>query len=150
MMANSDYQITKMAEFLDEKGVPYKKYSAADSNEIQSVVTKAVSECDALYVPTDNTMAANAEIIDNIALPAGVPIVAGEQGIASGCGIATLSIDYYELGQTTGEMAYDILVNGADISTMDVQFAPNVTKLYDADRCEKLGIEVPDDYSPIE
>ena len=146
--------IDKQEEMLTEL-VPDAKtvgilYCAADSNEIQSVVTSAVAECDALYIPTDNTMAANTEIINNICLPAKVPVIAGEQGICSGCGIATLSISYYDIGYKAGEMAYDILVNGADITTMEIETAPNVTKMYNPTICEELGITVPDDYEAIE
>ena len=109
---NSAYQAKKFEEALEKDGIKYKEYTAADSNEIQSVVTSAVDECDALYIPTDNTMASNTEIINNICLPAKVPVIAGEQGICEGCGIATLSISYYDIGYRAGEMAYDILVNG--------------------------------------
>ena len=147
---NSAYQAGLFADALKEDGIAYKEYTAADSNEIQSVVTSAVSECDALYIPTDNTMAANTEVINNICLPAKVPVIAGEQGICSGCGIATLSISYYDIGYKAGEMSYDILVNGADITTMDIETAPNVTKMYNATICEELGIKVPDDYEAIE
>ncbi len=116
---NSAYQAKLFEDALKEDGIEYKEYTAADSNEIQSVTTSAISECDALYIPTDNTMASNTEIINNICLPAKVPVVAGEQGICAGCGIATLSISYYDIGYKAGEMAYDILENGKDISTMD-------------------------------
>ena len=147
---NSAYQAKLFAEALEKDGIAYKEYTAADSNEIQSVVTNAVSECDALYIPTDNTMASNTEIINNICLPAKVPVIAGEQGICEGCGIATLSISYYDIGYKAGEMAYDILVNGADITTMKIESAPNVTKMYNPAICEELGITIPDGYEAIE
>ena len=147
---NSAYQAKLFEDALKEDGIEYKEYTAADSNEIQSVTTSAISECDALYIPTDNTMASNTEIINNICLPAKVPVVAGEQGICAGCGIATLSISYYDIGYRAGEMAYDILVNGKDISTMDIESAPNVTKMYNKTICDELGITVPDDYEAIE
>ena len=102
-----------------------------------------------MYVPTDNTAAANAEAIANVVLPAGVPMIAGEEGICSGCGVATLSISYYDIGKIAGEMAYDILVNGADISTMPIEFAPEVTKKYNAANCEALNLTMPEDYVPI-
>ena len=76
--------------------------------------------------------------------------MAGEEGICKGCGVATLSISYYDIGCVTGEMAYEILVNGADISTMEVKYAPQVTKEYNASICETIGITVPDDYVAIE
>lgn len=147
---NSKYQAELFEEALEADGLEYKEYTAADSNEIQSVVTSAVSEVDVIYIPTDNTMAANTEIVNNVCLPAGIPVIAGEQGICTGCGIATLSISYYDIGYKAGEMAYEVLANGADISTMEVEYAPQVTKMYMKDRCEELGITIPEGYEAIE
>lgn len=147
---NSKYQADLFTAALKDDGITCKEYTAADSNEIQSVATSAVSEVDAIYVPTDNTMAANTEIVKNVCVPAGIPVIAGEQGICSGCGIATLSISYYDIGYKAGEMAYDVLANGADISTMDVEFAPEVTKMYNPEICKELNITVPDDYVALE
>ncbi len=147
---NSAYQANLFAQALEADGIDYAEFTAADSNEIQSVVTAAIAECDVLYIPTDNTMADNTEIINNICQPASIPIIAGEEGICSGCGVATLSISYYDIGYKAGEMAYDILVSGADISVMDIEFAPNVTKKYNSDICEALNITVPEDYVAIE
>ncbi len=148
--ANSVYQINEVEKFLDEKNIQYKEYAAADSNEIQAVTTKAVSECDCLYIPTDNTMAQSTETINNVAKPAGVPIIAGEEGICKGCGIGTLTISYYDIGYAAGEMAYEILVNGADPGTMEVQTAKNVTKKFNEELCTALNITVPEDYTAID
>ncbi len=148
--ANSLYQAEVFSKCLEEDGIAYEEFTAADSNEIQSVVTTAVSSCDVLYIPTDNTMASNTELVNNVCLPAKVPVITGEEGICAGCGVATLSISYYDIGYKAGEMAYDILVNGADITTMDIEFAPQVTKEYNAANCEELGITIPDDYVAIE
>ena len=147
---NSQYQAQLFEEALDEDGIAYEEYTAADSNEIQTVVNSAIETCDALYIPTDNTMASNTQIVNNICMPAKVPVIAGEQGICSGCGIATLSISYYDIGYTAGEMAYQVLVEGEDFSTMEIQTAPEVTKMYNPTICEELGIEIPDDYVAIE
>ena len=147
---NSQYQAQLFEKALDEDGIAYEEYTAADSNEIQTVVNSAIETCDALYIPTDNTMASNTQIVNNICMPAKVPVIAGEQGICSGCGIATLSISYYDIGYTAGEMAYQVLVEGEDISTMEIQTAPEVTKMYNPTICEELGIEIPDDYVAIE
>ena len=103
-----------------------------------------------IYVPTDNTVASNTAIIDNICRPAGVPVVAGEEGICAGCGVATLSISYYDLGVATGKMAAKILTGEADISEMPVEYAPQFTKKYNAQICEDLGVSIPDDYVAIE
>ena len=132
--ANSVFQANQIEAALEKDGIAYKEYSAADSNEIQSVVTKAVSECDCLYVPTDNTMAANVDIIKNVTVPAGIPVIAGEEGICQGA-LATLSISYYDIGQAAGEMAYEILVNGKDPGTMEIEYASATTKEYNAERC---------------
>lgn len=146
--ANSVYQAEQIEAALDKDGIAYKEYSAADSNEIQSVVTKAVSECDCLYVPTDNTMAANVDIIKNVTVPAGIPVIAGEEGICQGA-LATLSISYYDIGQAAGEMAYEILVEGKDPGTMEIQYAKATTKEYNADVADALGITIPDDYAKL-
>ena len=147
--ANSQYQVDTIKGYLEDMGYTTEYYAFSDSNDIATIVTKASQECDALYIPTDNTAASNTEIINNICDPAGIPIIAGEEGICKGCGIATLSIDYYDLGYATGKMAVKIL-QGEDISTMPIEYAPNFTKEYVAERCEKLGITVPDDYEAIE
>ena len=147
--ANSQYQADVMKQELEALGKSVSFYTFVDTNDVATVTQSAADASDVIYVPTDNTAASNTEIIDSICQPAGVPIVAGEEGICSGCGVATLSISYYDLGYTTGQMAAEILANGADIEKMEVQNAPNVTKEYDADRCAALGIEVPSDYVAI-
>lgn len=147
--ANSKYQADTITPDLEDEGYTVTAYTFADSNDLQNIATTAFSENDAIYIPTDNTAASNTGIIQAISLDKKVPAICGEEGIASGCGIATLSISYEDLGKTTGDMAYDILKKGADISTMEVQFAPNVTKEYNKDMCEKLGVTVPDDYTAI-
>ena len=147
---NSVYQIDVITGYLTEMGYNCTEYAFTDSNDVASVATNACAASDVLYIPTDNTAASCTETIRNVVEPAGVPVVAGEQGICSGCGVATLSISYYDLGYATGEMAYEILVNGADVSTMPVEFAPSVTKMYNAELCEILGVTIPDGYTAIE
>ncbi len=147
---NSAYQAAAITQYLEEMGLTVKDYSFSDSNDLSGVCTTACGEVDALYIPTDNTAANNTELINNIATPAGTPIFCGEEGICKGCGVATLSIDYYALGYTTGEMAYEVLANGKDISTMPVEYAPSFAKEYMPDRAAALGITVPDDYAAIE
>ena len=147
--ANSVYQADVIEGYLKDAGLEVKRYSFADSNDLAGVTANACAENDALYIPTDNTAASFTETINNVAQPAGVPIICGEEGLCSGCGIATLSIDYYDLGYATGEMAVEILVNGADVSSMQVRFAPQVTKKYNPDLCTALGIDIPDGFVAI-
>lgn len=149
--ANSQYQVDKISEFLKEEGIETINYVFNDSNDITAVTEKAVSDkVDVIYVPTDNTAAANTEAIANVVLPAGIPVFAGEEGVCTGCGVATLTISYYDIGFKTGEMAADILLNGADISTMEVESAPQFVKKFNKTNAEKLGITIPDDYVAIE
>ncbi|MBR2742911.1 MAG: ABC transporter substrate-binding protein [Clostridia bacterium] len=146
---NSQYQIDVVSAELTAQGKNVKLYSFSDANDIAAVCTTAVSECDLIYVPTDNTVASSAGIVDGICRPAKVPVVAGEEGICSVCGTVTLSINYYDLGYATGLMAAKILAEGADISTMPIEYAPQVTKKYNAEICAELGVAVPEDYVAI-
>ena len=146
---NSVYQADVVKAALEDKGITVKIYTFADSNDVATVTATACDECDALYIPTDNTAASCAEAINNVALPKKTPIITGEEGIAKGCGIATLSIDYYQLGVTTGKMAAKILTGESDISTMPIEYYQNPVKKYNADICEQLGITVPSDYTAI-
>lgn len=147
--ANSVYQADIVGAALTEQGCTVTEFTFVDSNDVASVAQSAVSECDVIYIPTDNTAASCAELINNVCLPAGVPIIAGEEGLCSACGVATLSIDYYDIGFAAGKMAVEILVNGADVSAMEIEFAPEVTKEYNADICAELGVTIPDDYVAI-
>lgn len=146
---NSAYQSDLMMKALDEDKIEYKEYTAADSNEIQTVTTTACNECDVIYVPTDNTMASSAETIKNVVIPAGIPVIAGEAGICS-AGVATLSISYYDIGRKTGEMAYEILVNGKKPGDMEIEFADTFTKMYNEENCKALNLTVPEGYEKLE
>ena len=147
--ANSAYQADEITKMLEAKGITVEKYAFSDTNDVTSVTEKACETSDVIYIPTDNTAASNTEAIANVVLEAKVPVVAGEEGICSGCGVATLSISYYDLGYATGEMAAKIL-NGADVKTMPIEYAPSVTKKYNATNAEKLGVTIPADYVAIE
>lgn len=146
---NSVYQCDVIEGYLNGMGIETDRYAFTDTNDVTSVTQTAAAASDVIYIPTDNTAASNTEAIANVVIPEQVPVVAGEEGICKGCGVATLSISYYDLGYKTGEMAAEILADGADVSTMPVEFAPNVTKKYNAANCEALGITPPDGYEAI-
>ena len=148
--ANSQYQVDVVKAELEKLGYTATLYSFSDSNDLAAVTESAVAASDVIYVPTDNTVAANTGIIDNICRPAKVPVVAGEEGIVKGCGVATLSISYYDIGYKTGEMAAQVLTGEADISTMPIEYAPQFTKKYNAEICADLGVTIPSDYVAIE
>ena len=147
---NSIFQSELAQEHLTAAGLEWAEYTAADSNEVQAVITKAISECDTVYIPTDNTMANNMEIIKNVTLPAGVPVICGEEGMCGVGGLATLSISYYDLGAKAAEMAYEILVNGADPATMPIEYvSEGITAKYNAEAAEALGLTMPEGLVPI-
>jgi putative ABC transport system substrate-binding protein len=147
---NSLYQVKVVKECLEAKGITCTEYPFSDSNDIAAVTTSACAASDVIYIPTDNTAASSTGIIDGICRPAGVPVIAGEEGICSGCGVATLSISYYEIGRKTGLMAAEILANGGDISTMPIQYDDNYQKKYNKAIADELGIAIPEDYVAIE
>ena len=147
--ANSQYQVDTIQTYLEDAGLTVTQYPFSDSNDLSSVCQQAASANELLYVPTDNTVAANTGIVDGICRPMGIPVFAGEEGICSGCGVATLSISYYDLGYTTGEMAVQILTGEADISTMPIQYT-RATKKYNKTICDELGLTVPEGYEAIE
>lgn len=148
---NSAFQSKLAQKYLKEAGLEWAEYTAADSNEVQAVITKAISECDTVYIPTDNVMANNTEIIRNVTVPAGVPVICGEEGMCSGAGLATLSISYYDLGVKAAEMAYDILVNGANPAEMPIEYVSDgITPKYNADIAAALNVTVPEGLVAIE
>ena len=146
---NSKFQADQIRPFLEEMGYTVADYTFADSNDVAAVANNACDDCDVLYIPTDNTAASNAELINNVVLEKKIPVVAGEEGLCAGCGCVTLSISYYDLGVVTGQMAAKILTGEADVSTMPIQFAPSVTKQANMANCQKLGITIPSDYTAL-
>ena len=147
---NSVYQCDVMEGYLTDMGFTVERFSFTDTNDVTSVTQSACDSVSVIYIPTDNTAASNTEAIANVVIPAGIPVVAGEEGICRGCGVATLSISYYDLGYATGKMAVQILKGEADVSTMPVSYAENVTKKFNQANCEALGITIPEGYEAIE
>lgn len=147
---NSVLQADQFIACMDELGVDTTVYTFTDSNDIQAVVTSAVEGADAMYIPTDNTAASNMTIINNVCTAAGLPVICGEEGMCGAGGLATVSISYYDIGHVCGEMAYDILVNGADVSTMPIGYAASPAKKYNPDFADAIGFEMPEGYEAIE
>ncbi len=147
---NSAYQVKVVKEYLEAKGIEVVDYAFTDSNDVALIAETAATDCDALYVPTDNTAASCTQAIDNVVRPKGVPIIAGEAGICNGCGVATLSISYYDLGYKTGLMAAKILTGEAKIADMAIEYAADPAPKYHVERCEEMGITVPDSFSALD
>ncbi len=148
--ANSVYQVNQVKAYLEDKGLTCTAYSFSSTSDLAAVAQKAVSESDVLYVPTDNTVANSTPIVDSICREKKIPVIAGEENICKGCGIATLSISYYDLGTTTGKMAAQILKGEADISQMPIAYAETQTAKYNKELCEYLNIEPLEGYIAIE
>ena len=147
--ANSLYQVNVVKAELEKRGLSAKLISFSDSNDISSVLTGSISNLDSIYIPTDNTCASNANIIDSIVRPNKKPVFAGEEGICEGCGAITLSISYYNIGVKTGQMAVDVLLGKSDITTLPIAYDENPVKKYNKSFCEAVGITVPEGYVEI-
>ena len=147
---NSAYQVAVVKSYLEGKGITVKEFAFSASTDVAQVAEAAAAASDAIYIPTDNTAASCTETINNVVLPTKTPIIAGEAGICSGCGIATLSISYYELGKKTGEMAAQILKGEAEIDDMAIAYDPNPVKKYNKTICDELGITIPEGYEPLD
>lgn len=147
--ANSQYQVDAMKAELDKLGYACRFYAFTDTNDLPPVLESATQTCDVLYVPTDNTVASGAAIIDNYCRPAGVPIIGGDKGICSICSVATLSVSYYDLGYKTGLMAAKVLTGEADISALPIAYA-DYTAVYNPELCAYYGITPPAEYTAIE
>ncbi len=146
--ANSQYQVDTVQGFLEEMGYTCTQYPFSDSNDMAAVCQTAADASDVLYIPTDNTCASNTGIVDNICRGK-VPVFCGEEGICKGCGVATLSISYYDLGYATGVMAADILTGKADIAETPVGYAATFTPKYNEAICADLGLEAPEGYEAV-
>ena len=146
--ANSQYQVDTVQGYLEEMGYTCTQYAFSDSNDMAAVCQTAADASDVIYVPTDNTAASNTGIIDNICRGK-VPVFAGEESICKGCGVASLTISYYDLGYATGEMAAKILTGEADISETPIGYAANVTPKYNEAICADLGIDPPEGYEAV-
>ena len=147
--ANSVVQADDFIAAAEDLGLTCTRYTFADSNDMQSVVTAAVENCDALYIPTDNTAASNMTIVDNICRPAGIPVICGEENMCGLGGLATVTIDYYNVGYLCGQQAVKVLKDGADVSTMPIAYVSDPVKKYNADYAEAIGFEMPDGFEII-
>lgn len=142
--SNSAIQAEMTREACEALGMEAVDYTVSNTNEIQTVVESMVGKVDAVYAPTDNTIANGMATVSMIANDNGLPVIVGESGQVEAGGLATYGIDYYQLGYMAGEMAVDILVNGADPAEMPVGYlsADKCELAVNEDTAAKLGIDV--------
>lgn len=148
--ANSLYQVNVITKELQKLGLEVKAFAFTDSNDVSAVTAAAAEFADAIYIPTDNTAASNSEAIANVLLPAKKVVIAGEEGICSGCGVATLTINYYDIGYAAGKMAADVLKGNAKIEDLEIGYAPKFEKKFNEANCKALGLTAPEGYVAIE
>ena len=146
---NSEYQVKVVREYLEGKGITVEDFAFSASTDVSVVAEAAAAASDVIYIPTDNTAASCTETINNVVLPTKTPIIAGESGICSGCGIAAFSISYEQIGKVTDEMAVKVLKGEADISEMPIAYDDAPVKVYNPTICEELGITPPEGYEPL-
>ena len=147
--ANSKYQVEQVKKYLEGKNLTVKEYSFSSSSDMATVTESAAAWSDVIYVPTDNTVANGASVVNGVCEAKKVPVIAGEEGICSGCGVATLSISYEELGKVTGEMAVKVLKGEAKVGEMPIQYASDPAYKYNKEICQKLGLTPPEGYVAI-
>ncbi len=147
---NSAYQVKVVTEYLESKGVAVIAEPFTESNDISLTTAELCDAVDAVYIPTDNKAASYAETINNVTLERKIPVICGEEGTCIKCGIATLTINYYDLGVETGKMAARILKGEANIEEMPIQYFPNPVKKYNKEIADTLGIAIPEDYIAID
>ena len=147
---NSQYQVDTVKLALEELGYTCEYYAFSDSNDLSTIATNAASASDVIYVPTDNTVASNTEIINNICQPAGVPVVAGEEGICAAAALPPYPSATNDLGTATGRWLQRSFPAKPMYLRCPSSMRLSFTKKYNKNICDALGVAVPDDYEAIE
>ena len=142
--SNSEIQIQMAEEELDGLGIGHERYSFSSTNELQTVVETMVGQVDAVYAPTDNTVAAAMSQVSATTNEAGIPTICGEVGMVENGGLASVSINYEELGYRAGEMAVQILTEGADPATMPIEYleAEDCTLIANQASADACGVDL--------
>lgn len=144
---NSVLQINLAKEEIEAMGLRYAEATVTNTSEVQQAVQSLVRKADALYIPTDNTLASAMPTVYGVTSQKGIATVCGESNMVMEGGFATLGINYYDLGYQTGLMAYEVLCNGADPAQMPIQYADNSDVVtINAQVAEELGIAIPEKY----
>ena len=144
---NSVIQGKQAKELYEKAGFTTVTLTASDITTISTVVTSACDQADVIYIPTDNLFAENMESVKNITEPAKIPVICGEGGMVQSGGTASVGIDYYVLGYRAGEMAYEILVNGAKPATTPIGFmtAEDMELVINEANVAAIGLTIPED-----
>lgn len=143
--SNSEIQLRLAKEAAKANDIELIEASVSASNEIQQMVASLDGKVDAIYVPTDNTIAAGMETVSMVATQAKIPVICGESGPVKAGGLATIALDYYDLGVMTSKQAVRILKDGEDISKMPIEYMPKETLKYSVNSAiaDAIGVTIP-------
>ncbi len=143
---NSVLQTDIAKAYLELKGIAWTERTVSSTNDVQQATTAIVSECDAIYLPTDNIFASAMPIVSEITMESKTPVICGESGMVQNGGLATLGVNYYNLGYQAGEMALRVL-QGEDISAMPIEASSNYDYCFNSDTAEAIGCTIPEKYA---
>ncbi len=141
---NSVLQVGIAKEYVESLGLQWTEKTVSNTNEVQQATTSIVTECDAIYIPTDNIFASSMTTVYEVAVEAKMPVICGESGMVMSGGLATLGLDYYDLGYQAGLMAIRVL-EGEDISKMPIEGASEFVYCINGDFAEAIGMTIPED-----
>ncbi len=141
---NSEVQVEQATEAAGPLDLEISTQTVTTVNEIQQAV-EALGDVDAIYVPTDNMVVSGISSLVQVAESKQIPVIAAEEGTVEGGAVATLGIDYTELGRQTGEMALRILQDDEDPAEMPVETAAEFTYVVNEAAAERQGVTIPED-----
>jgi putative ABC transport system substrate-binding protein len=142
---NSILQAKMAKEAVEAEGMTYVEVTVSSSNDVQQATQSIVDSCDAIYIPTDNVFAASISVVYEVTTAAKKPVICGEAGMVEGGALATLGINYYDLGYQTGLMAVRVLA-GEDVSTMAIETASKMDYTFNSTYAEAIGFTIPEKY----
>lgn len=144
--SNSKIQVEMAKEAAKDFNLEVVEATVSSTNDIEQVVQSLVGKVDAIYAPTDNTIASGMPTVAMVANPNNIPIICGEEGMVSNGGLATYGIDYYKLGYLTGKQAVKIIKGEASTATMPIEYLPEdeYSLTINEDVAKQLGIEIPE------
>ena len=145
--ANSKFQIEIAKKELEALGLEGVEATVSNSNEIQQVTQSLVGKVEAIYIPTDNMLAAGMATVAQVTTPSKLPVVVGEEGMVTNGGTATYGINYYNLGKLTAAQAVAILKDGKKTAEMPIEYASECTLVVNEEALKAMGIELPQELS---
>lgn len=141
--ANSKFQIEMAQEEADKLGLKTVEATVSNSNEIQQVAQSLVGKVDAIYIPTDNMLAAGMATVTQVTTAAGIPVIVGEEGMVQNGGTATYGINYFNLGKLTATQAVAILAEGKNPAEMPIEYSSDCNLVLNEEAAKAMGIELP-------